>query len=116
MGKPALIVCRESSIGHVTMVPIPLSAAGQTRVQHLRHQGTREPVSCAQELLDTIFVILRISLCLESMMCLCRLNMCSRKKFHHMSFLHIFLRLAHMWGQPCPLDLQLLHGNVAMRL
>lgn len=35
---------------------------------------------CRQlELLDTIFVILR-------------------KKFHHMSFLHIFLRLAHMWG------------------
>jgi len=35
---------------------------------------------CRQlELLDTLFVILR-------------------KKFHHMSFLHIFLRLVHMWG------------------
>lgn len=35
---------------------------------------------CRQlELLDTIFVILR-------------------KKFHHMSFLHILLRLVHMWG------------------
>lgn len=35
---------------------------------------------CRQlELLDTIFVILR-------------------KKFHHMSLLHIFLRLTHMWG------------------
>mmetsp|Transcript_67228 Transcript_67228/g.161094 ORF Transcript_67228/g.161094 Transcript_67228/m.161094 type:complete len:1092 (-) Transcript_67228:129-3404(-) len=35
---------------------------------------------CRQlELIDTFFIILR-------------------KKFHHMSFLHIFLRLAHMWG------------------